>query len=364
MRGEDLFNALGKIDEKYIEDAAPKKISFYQRAAFKWAVAAAACVCLVAGGYSVTSALTARDGDLPKIGYSIVIEGMGYEGTDELSMKNSDDINPWNEDVVLETLPVYKNLCYNEGKLSQTYFNVLDLKKQAEDLADKLGMSYGNTQISVSQGEEVYGFSLETEKGTVRAFPKGSNITVRESDFALIEKHMQTACNKSSDNETETGVYTEYSVDGEIFMAKTRSYYKGESIVEDIINFNMQSHYLTESGNYITGSSDNYLNGSEKIGDYPVISLGEAKEKLLRGEHISSAAESYVEGGEITEDVIEKADLIYYTVGNQEYYLPYYRFYVKSYSGDNDIQQYAYFYVCAVVEEYLGEITVFDGSFQ
>ncbi len=364
MKGEDLFNALGKIDDRFVEAAAPKKLAFYQKNAFKWAVTAAACVCLLVTGYSVTSALTARDGDLPKIGYTIAIEGMGYDGTDELSLSNSQDINPWNEDIKLDKLPVYKNLCYNDGKLSQTYFNVLDLKKQAENLADKLGMHYGNTQISLSQEKEVYSFSLETEKGTVRAFPKGSNITVRESDLPLIEKHMQSVYNKKDNSEAETGVYNEYSVDGELLTTKTRSYYKSGNIAEDIISFNMQSHYLTENGNYLTGSSDNYLNGSEKLGDYPVISLSEAKEKLLRGEYINSAAESYVEGGEITEDVIAKADLIYYTMGNQEYYLPYYRFYVKCYSGNSDIQQYAYFYVCAVADEYLGEITVFDGSFQ
>ncbi len=364
MKGEDLFDALGKIDEKYIEAAAPEKVAFYRKSIFKGAVAAAACLCLIVGGYSVASVLTERVGNLPKIGYTIVFEGMGYEGTDELSMKNSQDINPWNEKVVLETLPVYKNLCYNEGKLTQTYFGILDLKKKAEGLADKLGMKYYNTQISLSDSEEVMVFSLETEKGTVRAFPKASNITVRESDSDLIEKHMQTASEKDSNAEKATGVYTEYSIDGELLTTKTRSYYKSGNITDDIISFNMQSHYLTKNGNYITGSSDNYLNGSEKLGDYPVINPTQAKEKLLRGEHINSAAESYVEGGEITEDVIAKADLIYYTTGNQEYYLPYYRFYVKCYSGDNAIQQYAYFYVCAVADEYLGEITVFDGSFQ
>lgn len=364
MRGEDLFNTLGKINEKYIEEAMPKKVLFYQKNIFKWAVTAAACMCLVVGGYSITSALRARDGGLPKIGYTIVFEGMGYEGTDELSLANSQDINPWNEDIVLETLPVYKNLCYNEGKLSQKYFNVIELKKQAEELADKLNMKYPNAQISLNDSEEVMAYSLETEKGTVRAFPKGSNITVRESDLSLIEKYMQTAYGKAEKAEAETGVYKEYSVDGELLSSKTRSYYKGDSITEDIISFNMQSHYLTKNGNYLTGSSDNYLKGSEKIGDYPVISLNIAKEKLFRGEYISTAAESYVEGGEITDDVIVKAELIYYTSGNQEYYLPYYRFYVKSYSGDGAIQQYAYFYVCAVADEHLGEITIFDGSFQ
>ena len=92
--------------------------------------------------------------------------------------------------------------------------------------------------------------------------------------------------------------------------------------------------------------------------------MQKAREKLLRGEYISTASEENVKGGRITEAVIAKADLIYYTSGNQEYYLPYYRFFVEYSQGINDIKQYAYFYVCAVDDKYLGEITVFDGSYQ
>lgn len=364
MKGEDLFNALGKIDDKYIDAAKPAKVQIYKRNVFKWAVGIAACVCLIVGGYSAASVLTARDIDLPKIGYTIVFEGMGYEGTDELSMAHSQDINPWNEEVLLETLPVYKNLCYNEGKLTQTYFGVLELKEEAEKLADELGLGYSSTQISVSDGKEVAAFSLETEKGTVRMFPKGSNITVRKADSYLVEKHMQTASEKNPDAEIVTGVYSEYSVDGELLTTETHSFYKSGNITDDIISFNMQSHRLTGNGNYITGHSHDYLKGTEKLGDYPVINLKKAREKLLRGEYVSSAAEQYVEGGEITEEVIAKVDLIYYTTGNQEYYLPYYRFFVEYSQGTNDIKQYAYFYVCAVDDEYLGEITTFDGSYQ
>lgn len=364
MKGEDLFNALSKIDDNFIDSAKPGKMHIYKRNVFKWVAGVAACLCLIVGGYSIASVLTAQDGDLPEIGYTIVLEGMGYEGTDELSLENSQDINPWNENVVLEKLPVYKNLCYNEGKLTQKYFDVLELKDAAERLADKLGLGYSNTQISISNSKEVISFSLETEKGTVRMFPKGSNITVREGDSHLIEKHMHIASENNSDAEKVTGVYSEYSIDGELLTTQTRSFYKSGNITDDIISFNMQSHYITQNGNYITGRSDDSLKGTEKLGDYPVINLQKAREKLLRGEYISTASEENVKGGRITEAVIAKADLIYYTSGNQEYYLPYYRFFVEYSQGINDIKQYAYFYVCAVDDKYLGEITVFDGSYQ
>lgn len=364
MKSEDLFSALGKIDDSFIENAVPKKQPIYKKSIFKWTAAVAACLCVLVAGHSAASLLTARDSKLTQISCSIYFDGMGYEGTDELSLSNSQDINPWNENTQLETLPVYKNLCYNGGELGQTYFNVLELKKQAEELADKLGVHYARTQISISNSDEVNNFTIETDKGTIRAFPKSSNITVSKNNSFLIEKHMQSAFEMYNDGETVSGIYTEYSIDGELLIRETRTYCKTGNITDDIISFNMHSHYLTENGNYITGRSDDYLKGTEKMGDYPVISLQEAKQKLLKGDYVSSADESNVEGGKITEDVIEKVDLIYYTTGNQEYYLPFYRFYVKYSQGANDIQAYAYFYVCAVSEEYTDGITVFDGSFQ
>lgn len=348
MKGEDLFVALGKIDDRFIESAAPKRVAFYQKSAFKWAMAVAACLCVLVTGYSVTSVLTARDGNLPKIDYSIHFDAMGYEGTDELSMKNSDDINPWNEDIVLETLPVYKNLCYNSGKLSQTYYSADDLKNKAQQFAEKMGLAVtGGEAVYGETEDEVYNYILYTEEGFISVNFHGICFNTTENNSSLF-------CHG---DDTVSGDYYEYS------SYRTRSYCKGDNITEDIINFNLRSYYYSEGDGYINSHSENFLNSSEKLGDYPVITLGQAKEKLLSGEYVTSADEANVQGGRLSEDVIAKTDLIYYTTGNQALYMPYYRFYVKYYSGD-EIQQYAYFYVCAVEDKYLQGYEKFDGSFQ
>lgn len=362
MKGEDLFIALGKIDDKFIESAAPKKTVFYKKSGLKWAVAIAACLCLILLVFPFVS--NTGEKPLKKIeNYSVNFGAMGYEGTDELSLKNSNDINPWNEKVKIESLPVYKNLCYNSGKLSQGYYSLSQLKKQTLEVAKKLNLSLSPEQMNETESEEIYSYALQTSAGTVVSSGKGINLIITNGDSSLINKHMELTFGGKSSDKIVLGDYSTYSVDGELVDKETRSYLKGKNIVEDILNFNFNSHYLIRNDSEVTSLGDCLLNASEKLGEYPIKSLDKAKENLLSGEYVTSADEKSVQGGKLREEVIAKTDLIYYTAGNQELYLPYYRFYVNYYSG-GDIQQYAYFYVCAVADEYLGSYTTFEGSYQ
>ncbi len=357
MKGEDLFIALGKIDDRFIEEAAPEKVSLFKKDSFKRLTAIAACICLLVAGYFASTLFQVSDPPVIE-NYSLHFGSMGYEGTDELSMKSSDDINPWNEDVVLKTLPVYKNLCYNGGELSQKYYSASELRAMAEKLAEKLGINAYDTQLTDSV--ELYSFCLETQKGSVIVSGRGSSLITADAD--LVKKHIEIENEKGS-GEIRSGDYITYSVDGEPLAKETRSYYEGDSIEESIINFNFRSHYLSEIGGCFNSRREDYLYSAEKLGDYPVISLDKAKSKLISGEYITSADKNNITGGKLCEEVIAKVDLIYYTIGNQELYMPYYRFYVDCYAG-GEYKQYAYFYVSAVEEKYLGDYEVFGGDFQ
>ncbi len=357
MKGEDLFIALGKIDDRFIEESANEKVSLFKKDSFKRLTAIAACICLLVAGYFTNTLFQVNEPPVLE-NYSLHFGSMGYEGTDELSVKNSDDINPWNEDVDLKTLPVYKNLCYNGGELSQKYYSASQLKEMAEKLAEMLGVEACGTQITDS--EEIYSFCLETQKGNVIVSGRGSSLIT--ADAGLVKKHIEIENEKGS-AEIRSGDYITYSVDGEPLIKETRSYYEGESIEESIINFNLKSHYLSESADCFHSRRDAYLYSAEKLGDYPVISLGKARSKLLSGEYITSADKNNIIGGKMSEEVIKKVDLIYYTDGNQELYLPYYRFYIGCYTG-GEYEQYAYFYVSAVEEKYLVDFQIFDGDFQ
>lgn len=361
MKGEDLFLALGKISDDLIENAAPKKSPIYKKTSFKWATAIAACLCVVVIGIALNST---KDTALPNITDSgLHFSDMGYEDTNELSLKASDDINPWNEDLTIKALPVYKNLCYNSGELTQGYFTEKDLKRQGEDFCDALKLTYEPKEKEEGNIDGVYNFTLNTNAGVVTTNGKGCNLIITNNDDSLLKSHMRLLFGEDNNKKIVSGDYYTYSIDGELLDKTTRSYLKGKDIVEDIVNFNFSSHYLQQIDSEIISRGESILNGSECLGEYPIKSLEKAKESLLSGKYSSSAFLEQVEGGALTEAIIAKVDLIYYTDGNPEHYLPYYRFYVKCTMGDEKIQSYAYFYVCAIEDEYI-TFSVFDGEYQ
>lgn len=355
MKSEDLFNALGKIDDKLIDSAKPGKRYIYKSSAFKWAVGIAACICVLVSGSYITDTVMRDKLKLASIDISSVvfeITGMGYDGTDDLSIENSDDINPWTKNARIEKLPVYKNLRYNSGKLPQRYYSAEELKKQAEEFADYMGLDIlGGETVDGEDEGEIYCYIMQTKQGQVTNNGTGFSFTVNKGYEHLIEKH--TAYYRENEAEKISGVYRKYSVDGELFDEKIRSYYKTDNLADSIVAFNLQSHYEREGNGYTSSISDDCISSSVMLGDYPIITWRQAQKKLLAGEYVSSADESQIIGGKLTKEAIADVDLIYYTNGNPELYVPYYRFYVKYYSGGSDNQRYAYFYVCAVYDRYL-----------
>lgn len=354
MKAEDLFCALGEIDDRLVDSAKPGKVHTYQRNAFKWAVSVAACVCLLITGYSVSKVISTRDKLMSLSISSIVFEptGLGYEGIDDLSLENSDDINPWTKDADIKELPVYKNLRYNDGKLSQRYYSAENLKKQTEDFAKYLGLDIIDGEVVEGEEEgEVYNYILQTKQGQISTNGAGISFNIKKGYEHLLAEHIRFCY--SSETEKIIGIYREYSVDGELLTENKRSYYKTDNLVDNIIAFNLQSHYESKGEDYTNSRSEDFISSSLKVGDYPIITWRQAQKKLLKGEYVNSLDESQVTGGKLSESAIADVELIYYTNGNPEIYMPYYRFYVKYYSADSDNQRYAYVYVCAVADKYL-----------
>lgn len=366
MKGEDLFIALGEIDDRFIDEAMSGKKNSRQKKIIRWTVGIAACMCLIMTGDYVRNAYTENHLKLPMLDISSVTYeaiGLGYEGTDDMSLNNSDNINPWSKDVRLETLPVYKNMRYNNGKLSQKYYSEDDLKKQAEGFAEFMGLDIiGGEAVAGEEENEVYNYILQTEQGQVSTNGAGISFSIKKGYEHLLSRH--SLYSFGSESEMISGVYKKYSVDGDVYSEEKRCYCKHEALADNIIAFNLQSLYEVKDELYTNSRSRDFISSSVKIGDYPIITPKEAQKKLLKGEYASSADESQIAGGKLSDKVIADVDLIYYTDSNPELYLPYYRFYVSYYSSDPNNKRYAYFYVCAVSDRYLENYEKFDGSYQ
>lgn len=99
---------------------------------------------------------------------------------------------------------------------------------------------------------------------------------------------------------------------------------------------------------------------SDKVGDYPIITAQQAQAQLVAGHYITSC------GWEMPgEAYIRKVELVYRTGEYDEYFMPYYRFYVEllEEAPVEGCMHLAAYYVPAVAEEYLAPLSTWDGRF-
>lgn len=99
---------------------------------------------------------------------------------------------------------------------------------------------------------------------------------------------------------------------------------------------------------------------SKIVGNYPIITPKQASELLLNGNFLTSVP--YEMPGS---EYVRKMELVYRTGEWEEYYMPYYRFYVELPEDEleNGLKTYGVYYVPAVDGTYISNMPTWDGSF-
>ena len=105
---------------------------------------------------------------------------------------------------------------------------------------------------------------------------------------------------------------------------------------------------------------------SQKVGDYPIISVAEAKTLLKKGNY-STSSPYQLPGMKH----VKKVELVYLTDVFESYFMPYYKFYVElpeekgvtDSLRDTDMKTYGVYYVPAVESRYISNMPVYDGTF-
>lgn len=137
-------------------------------------------------------------------------------------------------------------------------------------------------------------------------------------------------------------------------------YDAAEDVTERILNYNFRTAEFAPDGkgNLQQISCFDGLCKAEKIGDYPLISVSEAREKLLDGKYQSRNLPD-IRG----EEYIAKVDLVYRSGWMEETLLPYYRFWVEAEEpeGAEGYQAYGFYYVPAIQDEYISNSTTWFG---
>lgn len=345
MKKAMISEALGEIRADYIQEA----VNYRPKKTRRWPMlAAAACLILVlAGGWL----LRGMGEELPMLSARFDPEGgMGFEGMMLYDISETSQTNPWTADAQLDTLPVYRNLAYTGGAGEPVYLRDRDLLALAEETAESLGTAITATSYEPAlEGNGTVCLTAEIEGGIIRVFGNGG-VNV---EFAQPQPRER--------GKTLTGAYTvedpwtDYAFDGEA-LPHDEAWKPADNLEEAILhyNFTRASYFFNEEGKLWLVKWGDLLQAAEKLGDYPIRTVDEARDCLLAGDYITSVPEEY---GGVGREAIAKEELIYRTGNGNQVFQPYYRFYVELTNFDTEraegLKMYGAYYVPAVSGDYL-----------
>jgi len=151
MTSEKLIDYIGQIDDSIIAEANDGLLELAPKHTWvKWiSVAAAAVACIIAAILLIPGQKPPDDfPNLPKLTIEEIEFNGGYEGHMAHDISELTNGNPWTENAVLETLPVFRNTSrylYGTG----TWENGLSAEEmlaRAEEVADIMGLKINTSQ--------------------------------------------------------------------------------------------------------------------------------------------------------------------------------------------------------------------------
>ena len=327
MKNEKLLDVMGKIDDELIFNAINDTKISKRNVFLKWgAVAACLAIIIFAGSrlflHEAEISPTPDSTELPMLAITEALgESMGYEGYLAYDISELVNANPWEEDMELATLPVYENTFSDEQSADVTF-------EPAVSLPEKYNFthhaSYEDLATVAKYLKKEYKNMINMNHPTLNIHGGDYNIYLQQS------------------------YYVEF-FDG------------SDNVVEEIVNYNFNriAFYCDDNGDlFLARIYQPDL--SQKVGDYPIISTSQAKELLLSGNYITSVP--YEMPGQ---DYIAKVELVYRTGRNEDYFMPYYRFYVELPNEERDggLKTFGAYYVPAVDGSFISNMPVWDGSF-
>lgn len=402
MKPEHISDSLNHLSDEILEETdqvrGRKRIG-------KWALwGAAACLCLVIAGAAILPRLGGEapvvppggsassvppDGELPLLEISMENGGMGFEGLLYYDFSEMANGNPWHEGMELTTLPVFQNNSYSPAGVPHGLTQG-EMEERIHAAAEALGVEItrleqdveGNTGSDVPSGTitRITGYDGGVE---IEAEANGC-VTIWFDDELPLPQEYRFEYRGITDQEAEAvldylidryadllnfqqprqAIFRDRNIYGDLGV-DYRVYDAAGDDVEDILNYAFrQADFAPDGeGNLMLIRLYDDLACAEKIGDYPLISLEEARQALLAGQYITTVpydfpGEAHVYGGE----------LVYRGSRTEQVFIPYYRFYADiSHEfpnwDDADLKNYGAYYVPAVEHQYLKPGWQWDGSF-
>ncbi|RQD73349.1 MAG: hypothetical protein D5R97_09570 [Candidatus Syntrophonatronum acetioxidans] len=299
------------------------------------------------------------------------IEG-AHGGAEMLLLHHIDELdrgNPWYKEADLETLPVFKNKAPRDSAgLPQEGLSREEMYAKTEKIAHALdGTPHSREEKDYGVTAKSGDYRLRVEKtGTVEIIPvdpipipgltdlKNSpeKMDYKHALTKLLEKYEKLAGIEKPGYD----IWYTYTIEGEKNW-RVSAYEDSGDLEEQIINYHFNTiSFSFDHNNELSRVRLFQPDIREKVGDYPVICPREAEQLLLKGKYYTTLSEIPFE-----EESINKVKLTYPTSGFEEYFMPYYKFYVKLPSGERqagpevaeDLSSFGVYYVPAVEKEHL-----------
>lgn len=338
---------------------------------------------------SVTELAYAPDG-LQKIELIFQSGDMGYEGLLYHNVGELKSLNAgcaWDESMDFDMMPVYKDNAHNQ------YGDPIALDEKAmlelvQRIAEKLGTEIIKIEKETIKREESFvttAIIANTEIADIRVsadgdisinFERAYNQTesciklpeyfqFTEEDSGIQEKEAVLDYWRDEFSEllnikqSENVIQGTYSFYDELTYSY-RIYDVSGDDFQDLLNYTYADVgiVIDNKGNLAGLGISNELTYADKVGDYPIISMEEAKQLLTDGKYYTSV--SYKMPGEA---YISDIKLLYRMAQAGEYLIPYYLFYVElpEEGNKNGLKTYGAYYVPAVKEDYILNMPVYDG---
>ncbi len=395
MRGNEFLDKMELVDAAFVE-AADMEL---KRQKFAWTRLGAVAACLVLMFFAVSNFMLQTK--LPLLSISVSNNGMGFEGYGAYDISELVNANPWSEDLELTTLPVFKNpITYDEFHIASG----ADIEKMRSillEVAGRLGLDADMLTVTDDTPDEetkqkmAEGFKMATRLETLPDGYFDPTMLMTEAEGMKLEVDQFLTVTIRFD--PSVPLPEEYSFANGTTYADVAEYLK--TAYQDLISFDEPKLNLSGGDRNIYGHqsfSIEFFEGdkhkteqivnyhfnrvtfsfddegklfiarvycpdlTEKVGDYPIITVEEASELLANGNYITTVP--YELPGM---DYVKKVELVYRNDRESEYFMPYYRFYVElpDMELDNGMKTYGAYYVPAVSGEYIENMPLWDGSF-
>lgn len=392
MKPEHLSDALNHLDDGIIEET--DKVRGRKRPPWKrgrnWI--AAACLCAIAVGAAILPRLRTPADGLPLLEISMESGGMGFEGLIYYDFSEMENGNPWRQGMELTTLPVFRNNSYSTAGIPHG-LSQKEMENRIQTAAQALGLEVTDLKQDVEGGggdvplgtiTRIIGYAGGVEIEAVANGTVTVNFDTKTHDSLPLPEEYRFAYSDVTDQDAEEvldyligqyaallnfqqpqkalfrdrNIYGELGVDYLVYDAA------GDD-VEDLLNYSFRKVDFAPDGegNLMLIRLYDNLACTEKLGDYPLISLEEARQVLLEGQYITTVPYDFP-----GEDKVYGGELVYRGSRTEEVFIPYYRFYADISAdftswNDTGLKNFGAYYVPAVQHQYLKPGWQWDGSF-